>query len=154
GSAWRHARFGEQGVVVPVVAGATCGVLPDDPADHDVVDPGQTGAGRAREQSPAGRRRCRLSALTIGIVEPEEVALGAVLLVLLVDEVQLPLIEGLEPLVPVDVLESAVAGRVAAEVEAEDPEVVAVFGTLDGRRYGLALLGPAADDVVVGRHQG
>src|SRR5206468_5297272 len=42
----------------------------------------------------------------------------------------------------------------AGEVDAQDAGVVAAAGALDARRAAVALLGPAADLVVVGRGRG
>ena len=74
-----------------------------------------------------------------------------VLALFLVDEVQPARIEGLEPLVPAHLPQVL---RVPAEVEAEDSEVVAVLGALDGRRYAVTVLGPLPDHfVAAGRGQ-
>lgn len=85
--------------------------------------------------------------LSVRALQPEEVALLAVLLLLLVDEVQPPVVEGLEPFLPADVPELV---AVATEVEPQHAQVVAVLGAIDGGRHGATLLGPPTDDVVVG----
>src|SRR5436305_6411778 len=93
----------------------------------------------------------RLSAvLAVRALQTEEVALTAVAALLLVDEVQPPGVEGVEPLVPRHVTERV---AVAAEVEVQHADVVAVLRALDGRRGAAARLRPLPDDLMVGRRE-
>src|SRR4051794_2539529 len=91
-----------------------------------------------------------LAVLAVRALQPEERALVPVLALFLVDEVQLADVEGVEPLVPADVAQGV---GVAAEVESQHAQVVAVLGALDGRRYAAALLGPLPDHLVAGGDQ-
>src|SRR5438105_2092955 len=79
--------------------------------------------------------------VALGIVEAEEVALGTVGLVFLINEVEVALIECSEPLVPLDVTQPS-ALRVATEIEPQDAKVAVVFRSLDCRRYGVTALSP------------
>src|SRR3954462_1562379 len=92
-----------------------------------------------------GLSRPASGVLALGVLQPEEGALAAVGPLLLVDEVEPPLVEGPEPFVPADL---AQLRRVLAAVEAQDAEPVAVLGALDGRGPAATLLRPLADDLV------
>src|SRR5437773_12340080 len=94
----------------------------------------------------------RSAVVAVRTGEPGEVALAAVLLGLLVDEGQVPLVEGVEPVLPRHVPQLVAA--VTGEVEPQHAEVVAVFGARHRGRFGVPLLGPPTDRVVVVRGQG
>src|SRR3954466_8440034 len=113
------------------------------PADRRTGGAGLT----ERETGTAGAHS---GVLAVRALQAEEVALVPVLALLLVDEIQPAGIEGLEPLVPAHLPQVL---RVPAEVEAEDSQVVAVLGALDGCGYAVAVLGPLPDHFVAGRGQ-
>src|SRR3954452_7536882 len=113
------------------------------PADRRTGGAGLT----ERETGTAGAHS---GVLAVRALQAEEVAPVPVLALLLVDEIQPAGIEGLEPLVPAHLPQ--VLG-VPAEVEAEDSQVVAVLGALDGCGYAVAVLRPLPDHFVAGRGQ-
>src|SRR4029078_3404788 len=80
------------------------------------------------------------------VLQPEEVAVPAVTATLLIDEVQLPGVEGIEPLIPGDVRQ---IGGTPGEVEAQDAHMAVVFAAFhrSGRR--VARFGPLADHIVI-----
>src|SRR4029453_2336921 len=105
---------------------------------------------RAGSQVRAGEpARQRSGVLALGVLEPEERALPAVLALLLVEEVELPLVERAEPLLPGDVAQ--LVGPLA-EVEPQDAGPVPVLGALDRRGHAVPRLGPVPDDLVTRRH--
>ncbi len=84
-------------------------------------------------------------------VQLEEVAGATIALVLLVNEYQLPLLEGPEPVLPFDGHQTLSA--VAGEVEAQDPGAVAALGPGHGGRLSPSLLGPLPDHLVAAGRQ-
>src|SRR5689334_17658491 len=87
---------------------------------------------RARRTAVQPRADAALSlsgVLPIRALQPEEVALPAVLALLLVEKVQAAGVERFKPLIPADVLQTL---RAAAEVEAQHPEVPVMLGSRDG----------------------
>src|SRR5829696_1861885 len=96
--------------------------------------------------------RCCTGSGSVGVLapdEPEEGALLAARLVLLVEEGEVLGVELLEPRVPVDGLQAIVAGA-AGEVDAQHSGLVAVLSAPNRRRLAVVLLDPPADLVVVG----
>src|SRR4051794_738455 len=118
------------------------------------------GLGRAREVALApirlepinrhGRRSVWSPVLAVRALEAEERALAPVAALLLVDEVQAPGVEGVQPLLPADLPQPLV---VAAEVDPQHAEQVTVLGTLDRRRAAATLLRPLSDHFVMRRRE-
>ncbi len=95
-----------------------------------------------RQETPRVKmRRAGSGALTVRVVELEEIAHAAVGLVFLEDEDEFPFVEGLEPFVSLD-FPQLPAALVAGEVEAQYAHTVTVFGPGDGRRMCVALFRP------------
>src|SRR5690242_9636971 len=89
--------------------------------------------------------------LPMRAVEVEEIALGAVRFLVLEEKDEIAVVEGLEPVVPTDLLEAIVAFRV--EDEAQDAGVVVMLRAGNGRGNAAARLGPMLDHAMVAGRQ-
>src|SRR5256885_17069497 len=98
-----------------------------------------------RVPAAAGLRSSRRLVPADELVEP---ARPTVARRLLIHEGQATIVEGAEEMVPIDLVEIVAA---VSELDAQHTRVVVRTGAFHGGRHATALLGPLADDVVVGR---
>lgn len=106
--------------------------------DGEPPDPGRVG-----EERGEGVPTHRSGVFAVGAIQPEEVALVPVAQVFLVEEDELALVGGIEPLVPVDAQEAFAV--LAVGREAKHPGALVALGARDGRPAARGALRPGGE---------